>query len=221
MIRLATGIFGGTCLIALVLSQPAMGEPSGQSARKAYSQSAQRVAPEADAGPGLTDSMAAAIAMEYMEANKGDWQSGDTTIEIRPFHVTSGYTKSGHVRIVIFGQYYRGLPVFYGRVYVSVSEDGKILDVNDHLAQGIETKTTPAISADEAFNKILAETPGLVKEDIKGVKKELVVAADYSGGRAALCWSFAISTNDIGKSWTCMVDAITGEIRVCGAEIDP
>ncbi|MCK5127753.1 MAG: hypothetical protein KAR42_15970 [candidate division Zixibacteria bacterium] len=158
----------------------------------------------------LSDTAAIDLALKYLDERKNEWKSDD--IVLRHWMVSSGGCKAGRFKDVRFRQYYKGVLVFGGTVYVDVFESGELRDILYALKDNIDLDVIPEISAEKALDSIFAGEPNIKKETIKSYICDLVVIKSIQDGSTGLCWHFYISSTTENLFWSCFVNAKTGRV---------
>jgi Zn-dependent metalloprotease len=108
-----------------------------------------------------------------------------------------------------FNQFYRGIPVFAGQVFVHVNVSGHITSVNGNYVPHITLDTQPSITLDHAKN-VMAQRLGKSPRDCRYSRESLMIMERKDG--LHLAWSARAQSDVSADASDFFVDARTGEI---------
>jgi hypothetical protein len=117
---------------------------------------------------------------------------------------------------VRFRQVHKGVPVYLGEVLVKYGQAGEVLLVNNQTLPNLDVDVTPALTADEATGRALAEVNG--SDQLRApTASDLVIYGD--GVEPTLAWHVVVRTAEPAGDWHAMVNAADGSIIALWDEI--
>lgn len=160
-----------------------------------------------DLASALNEDNVAEISAKFIDDNRILFgvNSADLKLQTAGFH--------GRMWYVIFDRYYRGLPVYNGRVNLTYSAAGRLVSFGSDAYPKINIDTQPTINRDRALQVIHDfVNPESGKHSVES--EQLLVLPFESDGTVSfhLAWKMVYYMPDEPARWFIFVDAHSGEI---------